>query len=128
MVRPYEKPIPEGSRKSGTRTETQATILGLAAVASVVAASSCCLPLLPFLMAAGLAGGAAFLSAARPYLMVVSILLIAYGFYRARRARQCDRQPSVLASALLWASAVFVLLSILFPQVMANAAASMLAR
>jgi cytochrome bd-type quinol oxidase subunit 2 len=127
-VRRYEKPIPEGSHESGIRTETHTTIVSLAAVASVVAASSCCLPLLPFLMAAGLAGGSAFLSAARPYLMVVSILLVAYGFYQARRARQCDRRPSVLASALLWVSAVFVVLSILFPQVMANAAASLFAR
>lgn len=127
-MRPREEPIPEGSRKSGSRTETHATVLSLAAVASMVAASSCCLPLLPFLMAAGFAGSSAFLSAARPYLMVVSILLVAYGFYQARRARQCEGRPSVLASALLWASAVFVLLSILFPQVLSNAAASILAR
>ncbi|HLM99895.1 MAG TPA: hypothetical protein VK335_11460 [Bryobacteraceae bacterium] len=124
MVRAHEEPITEDTRKSGGRT----AIVSLAAIGSVVAASSCCLPFLPFVMAAGLAGGSAFLSAARPYLLVVSILLIAYGFYQARRASQCDRRPGVLASILLWVSAVFVLVSILFPQVMANAAASLLAR
>ena len=105
-----------------------AAIASLAAIGSVLAASSCCLPVLPFLMAAGLAGGSAFLSAARPYLLVASILLIAYGFYQARRARKCNRRPSVAASVLLWTSAVFVFVSIVFPQLMANAAASLLTR
>jgi hypothetical protein len=128
MVGAHEQPIPEGTPESGGHTGTHTTIVSLAAFASVIAASSCCLPLLPFLMAAGLAGSSAFLSAARRYLLVVSILLIAYGFYQSRRARQCDRRPSVLASILLWLSATFVLLSILFPQLMANAAASLLPR
>jgi hypothetical protein len=128
MVGAHEEPIPEGTPKSGGHTGAHTAIASLAAIASVIAASSCCLPLLPFLMAAGLAGSSAFLSAARPYLLVVSILLIAYGFYQSKQARQCDRRPSVLASILLWLSATFVLLSILFPQLMANAAASLLAR
>jgi cytochrome bd-type quinol oxidase subunit 2 len=119
-----EEPIAEDTRKSGGR----AALVSLAAIGSVLAASSCCLPLLPFVMAAGLAGGSAFIAAARPYLLVVSVLLIAYGFYQARRASKCDRRPSVLASVLLWVSAVFVFFSILFPQVMANAAASLSAR
>jgi cytochrome bd-type quinol oxidase subunit 2 len=119
-----EEPIAEGTRKSSGQT----AVVSLAAMGSIVAASSCCLPLLPFVMAAGLAGSSTFLSAARPYLLLVAILLIAYGFYQARRASKCDRRPSVLASILLWVSAVFVLFSILFPQVMANGAASLLAR
>jgi hypothetical protein len=127
-VEAHEQPTPEGTPKSDGHTGTHTTVVSLAAIASVIAASSCCLPLLPFLMAAGFAGSSAFLSAARPYLLVVSILLIAHGFYQSRRARQCDRRPSVLASILLWLSATFVLLSILFPQLMANTAASLLAR
>ena len=114
----------EESRYSGART----TLTSLAAIGSVLAASSCCLPVLPFMMAAGLAGGSAFLSAARPYLLGASILFVVYGFYQARQARKCRRRPSVIASALLWVSAVFVVVSIFFPQVMANAAASLLAR
>ena len=114
----------EARRHSGART----TLTSLAAIGSVLAASSCCLPVLPFMMAAGLAGGSAFLSAARPYLLGASILFVVYGFYQARQARKCRRRPSVIASALLWVSAVFVVVSIFFPQVMANAAASLLAR
>ncbi len=106
---------------------TRSALAGVGAIASVLAASSCCLPILPFLLAAGFAGSSAFLSAARPYLLAASILFIAYGFYQARRARKCKRQPSVIASVLLWVGAIFVFISIFFPQVMANASASLLA-
>jgi hypothetical protein len=104
------------------------TLASLAAVGSVIAASSCCLPLFPFLIAAGFAGGSTFLSAARPYLLAGSILFIGYGFYQARRARQCQRRPHWLTSALLWLSTVFVVISVVFPQVMANAVAGGLYR
>ncbi|HVP48237.1 MAG TPA: hypothetical protein VMT32_16705 [Bryobacteraceae bacterium] len=103
-------------------------LVSFAAIGSVLAASSCCLPVLPFALAAGFAGGSAFLSAARPYLLGASILLIACGFYQASRAKQCNRRPSVIGSVLLWMSTVFVVIAILFPQVMANAAADLLAR
>src|SRR5579872_1639226 len=96
-----------------------------AAIASIVAASSCCLPMFPFMMAAGLAGTSAFLSVVRPYLLAGSVLFIAFGFYQARRARKCNRRTSAVASILLWASAGFVLISVLFPQIMANAIANL---
>jgi hypothetical protein len=102
--------------------------VSIAAIGSFLAASSCCLPVLPFVMAASFAGGSAFLSAARPYLLGASILLIAYGFYQAWREKKCRRQPSRISAALLWLSTVFVAMSILFPQAMANAAADLLAR
>jgi hypothetical protein len=111
-------------RYSGTRS----AFASIAAIGGVLAASSCCLPILPFLFAAGFAGSSAFLSAARPYLLGASILFIAYGFYQAWQAKKCQRRPSVIASVLLWVAAVFVVISIFFPQVMANASASLLAR
>jgi hypothetical protein len=80
------------------------------------------------MMAAGLAGGSTFLFAARPYLLAASVLLIAFGFYQARRGKKCQRRPGFISSVLLWVSAGFVFLSIFFPQAMANAAASLLAR
>ncbi len=104
------------------------TIASLGAVASVLAASTCCLPVLPFMMAAGFAGGSAFLDAARPYLLAASIVFIGLGFYAAGRSKQCDRRPRLVTSTLLWVSTVFVTISILFPQVMANAAANLFAR
>ena len=44
-------------------------VASLAALGSVIAASSCCLPLLPFLFAAGAAGTSALAAQLRPYLL-----------------------------------------------------------
>lgn len=114
------------------RTKTEPTaggaLAGIAAIGSVLAASSCCLPILPFVFAAGAAGSSAFLAAARPYLLGASILFIGFGFYRAWRAKRCQRKPGVWSAILLWASAAFVFAAIFFPQAMANAAADLMAR
>ncbi len=114
----------ENARYGSART----ALAGIGAIGSVLAASSCCLPILPFLLAAGFAGSSTFLSAARPYLLGASVLFIVYGFYQAWRAKKCRRRTNAIASVLLWVAAVFVVLSIFFPQVMANASASLLAR
>jgi cytochrome bd-type quinol oxidase subunit 2 len=119
---------PDTVNKPNQQTGARTTFASLAAIGSVLAASSCCLPILPFMMAAGLAGTSTFLSAARPYLLVAAVLFIAYGYYQSWRAKKCQRRTNVIASALLWISAVFVVISIFFPQVMANAAAGLLAR
>jgi hypothetical protein len=89
------------------------------AVASALAASSCCLPLFPFVAAAGLAGGSALMATLRPYLLGASVLLIGYGFYQARRAKQCNCRPSLVSTILLWSSAAMVVVMILFPQAIA---------
>ena len=96
----------------------------LSAVGSVLAAATCCLPVLPFVLAAGTAGSARFLSSfvgvLRPYLLGLSVLLIALGFYQSRRASQCNCKPSVLSQAVLWLSALIVAISILLPQAFAD--------
>ena len=96
----------------------------LSAIGSVLAAATCCLPVLPFVLAAGTAGGARFLSsfvgALRPYLLGLSVLLIALGFYQSRRASQCNCKPSVLSQVVLWLSALIVAISILLPQAFAD--------
>ena len=111
-----------GNRNTGTIAAS------IAAVGSVLAASSCCLPIIPFAVAAGLGGTSAFFSAARPYLLGASVFFIAFGFYQARRAKKCRRRPSLIATGLLWFSTAIVAISILFPQVIANLAANWLAR
>lgn len=112
---------------AGRHSVTRTALASIGAISSVLAASGCCLPILPLFLAAGFAGSSAFLTAARPYLLGASILFIGYGFYQASRAKKCRRRPSVIASVLLWVAAVFVVISVLFPQVMANASASLLA-
>jgi hypothetical protein len=119
---------PNGAPDAGRYGGMHTALASIAAIGSVLAASSCCLPILPFVVAAGFAGSSTFLSAARPYLLGASVLFIAYGFYQSWRAKKCRRRLSPIGSILLWFSALFVIVSIFFPQVMANAAASLLAR
>jgi hypothetical protein len=99
-------------------------IAAVSAVGSVLATLTCCLPVLPFVLAAGTAGSARFLSsyigALRPYLLGVSVLFIALGFYKSRRATQCNCKPNVLTQAVLWLSALIVAISIFLPQAFAD--------
>src|SRR5256885_15167831 len=83
------------NNKSGSRSTV---VVSLAALGSVVAASSCCLPLLPFVFAAGAASTSAFIAQLRPYLLVLSVLLIAFGFYKSWRAKQCNCKPSRIST------------------------------
>lgn len=121
---PKETTLANATR-SGSSGGAGTVVASLAAIGSILAASGCCLPLLPFMMAAGLAGTSTFLSEARPYLLIGSILFIAFGFYQARQARKCNRRTSIVARILLWVSAGFVLISIFFPQIVANALANL---
>lgn len=95
-------------------------IASLSALGGMILASSCCLPLAPFLLAAGTAGSSAFFVKLRPFLLAGSVLSIGFGFYQSWRARQCKCQPSLLSAILLWFSAIVVLVFILFPQAIAN--------
>src|SRR6266404_3947962 len=110
------------TNKSGSRSTVVAS---LAALGSVIAASSCCLPLLPFLFAAGAAGTSAFFAQLRPYLLVVSVLLIAFGFYKSWRAKQCNCKPSRISAFLLWLSAIVVFVFHLLSTVIANLVADL---
>src|SRR5215813_4389872 len=103
-------------------------IASLAALGSVVLASSCCLPMFPFIFAAGAAGSSAFFTKARPFLLAASLLSIAFAFYQRWRAKQCQCKPSVLSTIVLWFSLVMVFTFFLFPQVIANFVADLLAR
>ena len=114
----------QATAKSGS---SSTVVASLAALGSVIVASSCCLPLLPFLFAAGAAGTSAFVVQLRPYLLVLSVFLIVFGFYRSWRAKQCNCKPSRISTFLLWFSAVVVVAFIFFPQVIANLVADLVA-
>ena len=111
-------PIAEQSTSGGTLAAA------ISAVGSVLAAATCCLPVLPFVVAAGTASSARFLAsyigALRPYLLGASVLFIAFGFYQSRRASRCECKPSVLSLVVLWLSALIVAISILLPQAFAD--------
>jgi len=89
-------------------------------VAAMIAALStlaCCLPF-GFLGAAGLAGMSVWAQTARPWLIAGALALLVLGFAQLYRA-QCKRRSPV-SIALFWCCAVFVLLIIFFPQVIAG--------
>jgi len=121
MVQTIQESADKASRSGRTISAS------IAALGSVILASSCCLPLVPFLFAAGAAGGSAFFVKLRPFLLAASVLLIALGFYQSWRAKQCNCKPNLLATIALWFSAMVVLVSILFPQALANFLANLLA-
>jgi hypothetical protein len=108
---------------AGKSPSRGALTAALSAVGGVLAAT-CCLPVLPFVLAAGTAGTAwflfSFVGALRPYLLGLSIVFIAFGFYQSRRAAQCNCKPSVLSQVVLWLSALIVAISILLPQAFAD--------
>jgi len=117
----------ERKEQGGNSQRSKRTIItSLAALGGIVLASSCCLPLTPFLLAAGTAGSSAFFVKLRPLLLAGSALFIGFGFYQSWRAKQCNCQPSLPSAILLWFSAIVALLSILFPQAIANLLANVL--
>lgn len=102
------------------------TASAIGAVAAMLAASSCCIPLLPFLAAAGTAAGSTLFTTLRPYLLALSVVLILFGFYQSWHAKRCNCKPHPLHTLLLWLSAFFVAVAIFIPQAIADLVARIL--
>jgi hypothetical protein len=79
----------------------------------------CCLPL-PFLGAAGVAGASVFLAGARPWLLGLSVILLAVGFFQVYRGMRCRARQSKTAILCLGLAMIVVVLLLLFPQVIAS--------
>jgi hypothetical protein len=92
----------------------------IAAVGSVIAAMSCCLPVGSFLFAAGAAGAARILVPFRPWLLGVSMGTLILGFVQAYGRSHCTLRRNPLTVFLLWISAALVLVMLLFPQTIAG--------
>ncbi|MHB8525768.1 MAG: hypothetical protein ACYDD2_06365 [Candidatus Acidiferrales bacterium] len=89
------------------------------AILSSLATISCCLPL-GFAVALGAGTASAFFVTLRPWLLGLSIALIAFGFWQQHRAKRCAIRGRWLGEVLLWAAVVVVLGMILFPQQIAG--------
>lgn len=87
----------------------------LAAIVSSVATISCCLPI-AFAGALGAGAASAFATTLRPWLLVLSVVLLGFGFWQQYRAKQCAVRGRLVGNVLLWAAVVVVLGMILFPQ------------
>ena len=91
----------------------------LAAIVSSVATISCCLPI-GFAAALGTGAASAFATTLRPWLLGLSVVLIALGFWQQRRAKLCAVRGRMIGSVLLWTAVVVVVGMILFPQEIAG--------
>lgn len=91
----------------------------VAAIVSSLATMACCVPL-GFAAAIGAAGASAFLLRFRSWFLVLSIALIAFGFWQQRRAKQCAVKGRFLGQMLLWTAVAIVVAMILFPQQIAG--------
>ena len=114
------------------QTESQLTIWG--SVMAGLLASLCCLgPLLFAALGLGAFGLSGIFAAARPYLLLLAVLLLALGFYRAyfRRERACEpgegcatKRTSRLGRVSLWIASVAVLAFVLSPYYAGRIAAA----
>lgn len=120
--------MPATAPTSNNPHSRRTVLASVGALGTAVLASSCCLPLLPFLAALGTAGSSAFFVRLRPFLMTASLGFVALGFYQGWRAKRCGGKRSVVSSVVLWVSAFLVLALTLFPQAMANFIADLTAR
>ena len=101
--------------------ETRGPLLSsLAAIGSVVASMSCCLPIIPILFGAGAAAASAAIARFRLYFVAASVNFLGVAFYRAWAVKRCGRRPGLVRMGLLWIAAAVVVVSIFFPQLVAE--------
>ena len=99
----------------------------VAAILSSFATIACCLPI-GFVAAVGTGVASAFFTTLRPWLLGLSVALLAFGFWQQRRAKQCAVKGRWVGSVLLWVAVVVVLGMILFPQQVAGLIADFFVR
>lgn len=91
----------------------------LGAIVSSLASLSCCLPL-GFAAALGAGTASAFLATLRPWLLGLSVVLLGWGFWQQRGAKQCAMRGRIVSNVLLWSAVIVVMAMILFPQQIAG--------
>jgi hypothetical protein len=105
-----------------------AWIAPLAAIVGFLAATTCCLPLGAFLAATGLAGAASLIGPARPYLLGLSVAMLALGFWQIHARPSCNVRGRLAGMILLWTLAGLVVVMFLFPQFIAGLLADLFER
>ncbi len=108
-----------------SRDTPTAAAAAAAAIGSLVAALSCCLPLGPILAALGLAGASAVLEPLRPYLLGVSFVCLGTGFWQAYGRPRCAVR-SRASVVILWSTLALLLFVVLLPQTVAGFLADVL--
>ena len=105
--------------------EIKSSAAGVSAIVSAFVALSCCLPL-GFLAALGLTGTSFFLHSLQPWLLGLSVVFLGIGSYQHYKGTRCDAKRNRFVQLLLWASAVLVVVMILFPEIIAGVIANVM--
>lgn len=105
--------------------ELKSSAAGLSAIASAIAALSCCLPI-GFLAALGLTSTSFFLHSYQPWLLGLSVVFLGVGFFQHYKGARCGAKRNRLVEFMLWASAVLVVIMILFPEIIAGLIANVM--
>ena len=109
----------EEGRREGKERPGTGISASLLAILGSVATIGCCLPI-GFAAAVGAGAASAFFATLRPWLLGLSVVLIAVGFWQQHRARQCAVSGRWIGNLLLWAAVVVVIGMTLFPQLVAG--------
>jgi hypothetical protein len=91
----------------------------LMAILGSIATIGCCLPI-GFAAALGAGTASAFFTTLRPWLLGLSVVFIAVGFWQQHRAKQCAVRGRWVGNLLLWAAVLVVTGMVLFPQQVAG--------
>jgi hypothetical protein len=91
----------------------------LAAMVAALSTLACCLPL-GFLGAAGLASLGLWVQSFRSWFLAGAGVLLVVGFWQLYRRRDQCQKRSPVSVVLFWAATLVVLLTILFPQIIAS--------
>ena len=91
----------------------------VAALVSVIAASSCCLPLGILAASGTLAAAGQWIQPLQPYLLGLSAVCLGWAIYRMAFAPRCERRSPVQMT-IVGLAAILVTAMIVLPQQIAN--------
>ena len=91
----------------------------MAAVFSIVAASSCCLPIGALMASGSLAAAGEWIGPLRPYFFLLSAACLGWAIWRIAYAPRCERK-SPLEMIVVGIASLVVAAMFLLPQQMAN--------
>jgi hypothetical protein len=89
------------------------------AILSAIGSLACCLPF-AFLAAFGAASAGAVFATLRPWLLLVSAVLLVIGFVQIYREEKTCRRRSVTSIAVFWIAVGIFLAMLFFPQQVAS--------
>jgi hypothetical protein len=106
-------------RTYGQQEKKKAYLAPILAIMSALGSLACCLPF-AFLAAFGAASAGAVFATLRPWLLLVSAVLLVIGFVQLYRGEKTCRRRSVSSIAVFWIAVGIFLAMLFFPQQVAS--------